>query len=145
MAKHIVYAPNVVCICADKLTETSCSGRLYTRYGSTSESFDDISALLLKIDRFFDKINYPEASTRSRSFNEDKTGSMQPRKINLEASVSGDEFLKNKGKIATFFVRVQSRQNSTWQGVFWWAEKDTETEFVSALDVLKLIDRAVTQ
>ena len=70
---------------------------------------------------------------------------MQPRKINLEASVSGDEFLKNKGKIATFFVRVQSRQNSTWQGVFWWAEKDTETEFVSALDVLKLIDRAVTQ
>lgn len=145
MAKHIVYAPNVVCICADKLTETSCSGRLYTRYGSEAESFDDISALLLKIDRFFDKINYPEASTRSRSFNEDKTGSMQPRKINLEASVSGDEFLKNKGKIATFFVRVQSRQNSTWQGVFWWAEKDTETEFVSALDVLKLIDRAVTQ
>lgn len=145
MAKHIVYAPNVVCICADKLTETSCSGRLYTRYDSTSESFDDISALLLKIDRFFDKINYPEASTRSRSFNEDKTGSMHPRKINLEASVSGDEFLKNKGKIATFFVRVQSRQNSTWQGVFWWAEKDTETEFVSALDVLKLIDRAVTQ
>ena len=145
MAKHIVYAPNVVCICADKLTETSCSGRLYTRYGSEAESFDDISALLLKIDRFFDKINYPEASTRSRSFNEDKTGSMQPRKINLEASVSVDEFLKNKGKIATFFVRVQSRQNSTWQGVFWWAEKDTETEFVSALDVLKLIDRAVTQ
>ena len=145
MAKHIVYAPNVVCICADKLTETSCGGRLYTRYGSEAESFDDISALLLKIDRFFDKINYPEASTRSRSFNEDKTGSMQPRKINLEASVSGDEFLKNKGKIATFFVRVQSRQNSTWQGVFWWAEKDTETEFVSALDVLKLIDRAVTQ
>ena len=145
MAKHIVYAPNVVCICADELTKTSCGGRLYTRYDSTSESFDDISALLLKIDRFFDKINYPEASTRSRSFNEDKTGSMQPRKINLEASVSGDEFLKNKGKIATFFVRVQSRQNSTWQGVFWWAEKDTETEFVSALDVLKLIDRAVTQ
>ena len=82
MAKHIVYAPNVVCICADELTETSCGGRLYTRYDSTSESFDDISALLLKIDRFFDKINYPEASTRSRSFNEDKTGSMQPRKIN---------------------------------------------------------------
>lgn len=145
MAKHIVYAPNVVCICADKLTETSCSGRLYTRYGSEAENFDDISALLLKIDRFFDKINYPEASTRSRSFNEDKTGSMQPRKINLEASVSGDEFLKNKGKIATFFIRVQSRQNSTWQGVFWWAEKDTETEFLSALEVLKLIDRAVTQ
>lgn len=145
MAKHIVYAPNVVCICADKLTETSCSGRLYTRYDSTSESFDDISALLLKIDRFFDKINYPEASTRSRSFNEDKTGSMQPRKINIEASISGDEFLKHKGKIATFFIRVQSRQNSTWQGVFWWAEKDTETEFLSALEVLKLIDRAVTQ
>lgn len=44
------------------------------------------------------------------------------------------------GEKATFVVKIQYRQNATWQGQVTWAEKNRTVNFRSALELLKLID-----
>lgn len=53
--------------------------------------------------------------------------------------------LNNKGKLATFVIHVQYRQNSTWQGQIVWAETKQSTCFRSALEMIKLMDSTVEQ
>ena len=46
------------------------------------------------------------------------------------------------GRCATFLVHVQYRQNATWQGEIFWAERQRLQTFRSALELLKLFDSA---
>lgn len=45
--------------------------------------------------------------------------------------------------MGTFVIRVQYRQNATWQGQVTWAEGQETRSFRSALELLKLIDNAL--
>ncbi|BDF59254.1 hypothetical protein CE91St36_20710 [Christensenellaceae bacterium] len=49
------------------------------------------------------------------------------------------------GKKATFVVKVQYRQNATWQGQMIWSEKNEARSFRSALELIKLIDSATEE
>ena len=42
----------------------------------------------------------------------------------------------------TFIVKIQRRENSTWQGEVTWVEKKETKFFRSALELLKMIDGA---
>jgi len=44
----------------------------------------------------------------------------------------------------TFEISVKFRQNATWQGQILWAEKSTKQTFRSVLEMLKLMDEALT-
>ena len=48
------------------------------------------------------------------------------------------------GKKGTFVVHVQCLENSTWQGEIVWAEKNESLKFRSALELLKIMDSALT-
>ena len=48
------------------------------------------------------------------------------------------------GRRATFEVSVKFRQNSTWQGQIFWAEKNMKQNFRSALEMIRLMDQAVS-
>ena len=43
-----------------------------------------------------------------------------------------------------FVVRVQHCENATWQGTVVWAEKNITKQFRSALELLKLMDSALS-
>jgi len=45
----------------------------------------------------------------------------------------------------TFEISVKFMQNSTWQGQIHWVEKDQKQNFRSALEMLKLMDEALTE
>jgi len=45
----------------------------------------------------------------------------------------------------TFEISVKFMQNSTWQGQIHWVEKDQKQSFRSALEMLKLMDEALTE
>lgn len=47
---------------------------------------------------------------------------------------------KKRTEQGTFIVKIQYRQNATWQGHITWAEKNKTLPFRSALELLKLID-----
>ena len=58
--------------------------------------------------------------------------------------VMSDEMLLTKhGEIGTFIVRVQHRQNSSWQGRITWMEEDKTIQFRSVWEMIKLIESAV--
>ena len=57
--------------------------------------------------------------------------------------MSDDELLRKHGDIGTFIVRVQHRQNSSWQGRITWMEEDKTINFRSVWELIKLIESAV--
>ncbi|MBR4462530.1 MAG: hypothetical protein IKS51_08135 [Erysipelotrichaceae bacterium] len=50
-----------------------------------------------------------------------------------------------KGDLGTFIIRVQHRQNSSWQGRITWMEEDKTLSFRSIWEMMKLIDSAMEQ
>lgn len=45
---------------------------------------------------------------------------------------------------STFTVQVKCMEHDTWQGKLTWAEKNRSQYFRSTLELLKLMDRALT-
>ena len=59
--------------------------------------------------------------------------------------MTDNELLAKHGDIGTFIVRVQHRQNSTWQGRVTWMEENKTVQFRSVWEMIKLIESAVDQ
>ena len=57
--------------------------------------------------------------------------------------MSDETLLSKHGDIGTFIVRVQHRQNSSWQGRITWMEEDRTIQFRSVWEMIKLIESAV--
>ena len=53
--------------------------------------------------------------------------------------------MAKKKQTKTLIEKINECQNSTWQGSVLWAETKQEQYFRSALELLKLIDGAVTE
>lgn len=57
--------------------------------------------------------------------------------------MNDEELLNMHGDLGTFIIRVQHRQNSSWQGRITWMDQDKTVYFRSMWEMLKLIDSAV--
>ncbi|MBQ9046844.1 MAG: hypothetical protein IJ120_02980 [Solobacterium sp.] len=57
--------------------------------------------------------------------------------------MSDKDVLNHHGEIGTFIIRVQQRQNSSWQGRITWVDEDKTIYFRSAWEMMKLIDEAL--
>ena len=57
--------------------------------------------------------------------------------------MSDEELLNKHGDLGTFIIRVQHRQNSSWQGRITWMDEDKTVYFRSMWEMLKLINSAV--
>lgn len=139
-------AASEVRICCDRWKDEDWNGRIYTRFAREAIGFGTVKQLLEQLEQFYDWINYPQTSVVVRSFhrpgkNQTKIlGRATDREEEHMASVSREDLEKRRGDKATFVVRIQYRQNSTWQGQVTWAEENQTMPFRSALELLKLID-----
>lgn len=130
-------------VCVDERDKEYFFGKVCHQELREPETFHDINEMVLKIDEVFDLIKYPEASTKHRTF-----GKPQGSKIHKadETEQKMEENTKDTaGKKATFIVKVQYRQNATWQGQVVWVEKNQTKQFRSALELIKLIDSATEE
>ncbi len=134
---------NAIDICVDDRNGTDISGRIYHGSFTGPSPFFSISQLLLKIEEIFDRIEYPAASTEQRVFGErkKKSGTQEKRDKIMAQAIEKHA----SGKKATFVVKVQYRQNATWQGQMIWSEKNEARSFRSALELIKLIDSATEE
>ena len=145
-------AGSVIRVCCDRFEGSDCSGRFYTRYAEEPVDFRNAGELLNRMDQFYDWLGYPQPSIESRrfqrQFSEKHTQgepALEKRKIMARegekaAVVKEDDMNRHQGEKATFVVRIQYRQNASWQGQVTWAEKNQTVPFRSALELLKLID-----
>lgn len=129
-------------VCCDSMEGYDWKGRIYTRYRHEPAVFGNAGELIGILESFCDWIGYPQASMIGRSFQETdrRPGETREREERQVVVVGMEEMEKQHGEKATFVVRIQYRQNATWQGQVTWAEKNKTINFRSALELLKLID-----
>lgn len=124
-------------------------GRLYNPYLDTRLAFHGLLDFANKLDSLFDSMSFPLATTEYRSFPAKKSS----KHINMHktfADKTGEYRMNKDGgtkpqKNETFIVHVQFRQNATWQGTVKWTGQNTEQRFRSALELLKIMDSALSE
>lgn len=142
-----IAAPNLTSICVDHVENGEYSGRIFHKYKSEGITFKESSQVISILEELFNQINYPQASTKYRSFQKEdrKKNETVRRREPVKPVQTAEEVLNHKGGKGTFILHVQYRQNSTWQGKVIWVEEELEEEFCSVLELLKLLDSALAE
>lgn len=136
---YLFESPNLVVVCIDRGDREEYSGRLYHCYHEGPVWFGNVLQMVRRMEEFYNALDYPQASTQDRCFIEKRRNDRQE----VTKVTDRGKIMKQKGEIGTFVVRVQYRQNATWQGQVTWAEGQETRSFRSALELLKLIDNAL--
>lgn len=137
-----IFAPNFIVVCIDEVTDGEIGGRFYHCYEKEPVLFESGVDLIMKADRFYDEIAFPQASTRARSFRDGKKlASGQNYNVKRpDKVVSPKEILAYNGEVATFALNVGFRQNSTWQGDMTHLESGEHLQFADVLGLFAKID-----
>ncbi len=138
-----IGAPNGVVLCIHGNHEGELWGEFYHSYSEQPVPFQGIGQMTLRMEKLFDWLRFPYPGTNNRSFGEIPPPTRETHERNR---IMSDEVLLSKhGDIGTFIVRVQHRQNSSWQGRITWMEEDRTIQFRSVWEMIKLIESAVDQ
>lgn len=175
----ILHCPNIVALCVDAYDAKRQEGRLYHQYIAEPICFTSLMDALRRMDRFYDAIQFPFASTEPRSFFKDRKKTEQrsggskntgqesaecrragqrdvrrkaggnvyefpkDRRKDIKVMETFDHVIGHRGTDATFVIRVQHRQHSSWQGEVTWVDGQKKEYFRSALELVRLIDGAL--
>ena len=136
-----IGAPNGVVLCIRENNEGELAGEFWHSYSESPIPFRGIGQMTLRMEKLYDWLRFPYPGTNSRSFGQPaKTdGKTHERK----RIMSDETLLAKHGDLGTFIVRVQHRQNSSWQGRITWMEEDKTIQFRSVWEMIKLIESAV--
>ena len=121
-------------VCIDSYVDGVLDGRLYHPQLHSGEQFHSAIHFLRKMERLLDATKFPQAFSTPRAFGASAAGK------GSAAVGTGPR----TGKIATFTVRVIFRQNASWQGSVSWLEGGSEQRFRSVLELLLMMDSALT-
>ena len=119
-------------VCVDSYENGTLSGRFYNPYLNAGRKFDNLMQFLLEIDQALDAMAFPQSYTMTRTFAPAEKTKTGPPGEKLQ-----------RGRLATFAVRIIFRQNSSWQGTVTWLESGQEQSFRSALELVFLLDNAL--
>ena len=136
-----IGAPNGVVLCVDRISGDMIEGCFYHSYSTEPVPFSGTRELTLRMEKLYDYLHFPFPGTNQRSFfTAEAPSRLTKERIKV---MTDDELLTKHGDIGTFIVRVQHRQNSTWQGRITWMEEDKTVQFRSIWEMIKLIEGAV--
>ena len=128
-----------ILICVDSYDDSLMKGLMY--HGSFSEGkvFSNLMQMLHMIEAVLDDTGFPMATMEKRRFNTFKSDDKEE-----EAGDGAIEFDTKKGGLATFRLKILFRHNASWQGSVAWIEGNNEEPFRSALELLMLMDSALS-
>ena len=139
--QHYIGAPNGVVLCIRDYNGGELAGEFYHSYSHRAVPFHGIGQMTKRMEQLYDWLRFPFPGTNSRSFGQEKKLERQTEeRIKI---MRDEELLSRHGDIGTFIVRVQHRQNSSWQGRITWMEEDRTIQFRSVWEMIKLIESAV--
>ena len=131
--------PDAVILCIDR-NEDNLSGRKYDSYHRQPDLFRSELEMLLQMEKLYDDLSFPFPGNNERHFKKKGTVNMKEK---LEKVNKDEEMLEMHGDLGTFIVRVQHRQNSSWQGRITWVEEDRTVYFRTVWEMMKLIEEAL--
>ena len=136
-----IGAPNGIVLCVNAVSGGRVQGELYHSYSRDPVPFSNMGEMTFAMERVYDTLKFPHPSTNTRTFVPAKSAG---EVFQERSRIMSDESLLSKhGDIGTFIVRVQHRQNSSWQGRITWMEEDKTVCFRSIWEMIKLIENAV--
>ncbi|MCI9348704.1 MAG: hypothetical protein HFF83_05660 [Oscillibacter sp.] len=118
------------------------TGRLYHRYSKQVIPFVSGEQAVFLMEQLFDSLQFPYPSTLERSFSEELKSAPTSRQERL---MNDEDLLSRHGDLGSFIVRVQHRQNSSWQGTLTWMERDKTVHFRSIWEMIKLVESALNE
>ena len=154
-------APNAVVLCVDRAEPgMGFAGRGYHAYSAEPFRFDEPAQILKAMESLYDAMSFPFPNTTMRTFGAGAasasagsrakgTNPAQHRTAGRPAPeerttiMSDKELLEKHGDLGTFIIRVQQRQNSTWQGRITWMDEDKSVNFRSIWEMVHLIEEAI--
>ena len=121
-------------ICIDRYENTVPIGRLYHSSSETGTAFHGTMELLLSMESILEELKGPQSFSNRRAFR-----TPEERAVPSVATETVRE-----GKMATFALRILFRQNASWQGSVFWYDGKQEESFRSVLELLMLMDSALS-
>ena len=125
--------------CVDRVEQQTLSGRVFSQRFIHPLKFSDMGSLCLYLEDVFDQQNFPQAFQQSRTFvtcsSDMSIVAPEPGEGMTPAVVRAA-----RGAVATFEVLVVSRRSSTWQGSVDWLDGSDWQEFVSYLELMRMIE-----
>lgn len=153
---RILHSPNIVALCMDSYNAGHQDGRLYHQYTDHPLRFGSLFTALEQMEQLYDELQFPFASTETRSFFIDRRAREEAlgrsrripklpeyRRKDMREMATFEDVIENRGTDATFIIRVQHRQHSSWQGEVTWVDEQKKEYFRSALELVRLIDGAL--
>jgi hypothetical protein len=109
-------------------------GKILNAYYEEVISFRSTMDFILSMEKLLEELNWPQSFSSRRAFK------------NVEDNTLLTETAKTvkAGELATFSIRILFRQNSSWQGSIFWHEKNQGESFRSVLELLTLMDSALS-
>ena len=123
-------------------------GTIYSLHIPAPYEFTDLSHMIGKMEEVFDENRFPEAFQSTREFTPTPGGAKTFRTGRadiMKEALKKIEKKKPGGSKCTFEISVKFRQSATWQGQILWAEKKVKQNFRSVLEMLKLMDEAISE
>lgn len=122
-------------VCIDSYRDGVLVGQLYNLADSAPRPFRSTIQFLNQMEELLDRMQFPQSFQVIRSFAQPPPEPPDPPQDSAPPPAGG---------LATFVVRVFFRQNASWQGSVTWAETGQEENFRSVLELLLLMDNALT-
>lgn len=132
--KSVAEGMKTIQVCVDSYEAQKMTGYVYHQTITGGRRFENLMQLLLLLEHILEEMDFPRAMNERRSFN--KNAKVLPREYAEETP--------KKGSLATFYVRMMFRQNASWQGMVTWSEGASEETFRSALELIFLMDSALS-
>ena len=124
----------IVRIYVDSYENEVLKGRFCMENETDVQTFRSLTQLLKKVREKLDAAKFPQAFDEIRTF--------QPPRQHPPEDTSILDI--KPGAAATFSLRILFRQNASWQGAVLWHEGRREESFRSVLELLFLLDSALS-
>lgn len=131
------YPVNMFRVCVNK-AQGDIGGQIFSPLSSEVITFSDIGELLLKMDKLFDKVGYPQAFQTKRTFAEEKQQGNVYRGV-PSAVRNVESILSQRGTNGTYDIMVVSRRNTSWQGEVYEPDGGKKGEFNGDVELLALL------
>ena len=115
-------------VCVDSYDQQIMNGRLYNPV-LKQKTFHSTQEFLAEMDVFLQAMNHVPVGAAFGSVGTELPAEEQSR----------------EGECGTFLLRILFQQNASWQGKVAWLEGGVEKNFRSALELLKMLDNALSK
>ena len=151
--KQMLFSKNLICICIDGNESADYQGKLYHQYSDDAIEFLGLTDAVIRIEELFDEWDFPQRGLAQRKFSKHTREEKRPKPpadgddrlpIEIIRDENGVRNIQNrKGALGTFILQVRYRQRASWQGHVIWQEKNEMRDFISVLELLKIIDSSM--